>query len=176
MNIIDEIEEEQIKEISEKRNVPVFAAGDTLKVHLKVIEGSRERIQIFEGLCIARSNRGLNSTFTVRKISHGEGVERVFPVYSPLIEKFEVVRRGDVRRAKLYYLRNRSGKKARISEKRTDTVLSKDKKNSVKKTEEDLVQKAIPKKEKKPEEKATPKVKKKDVTETYNEEKKSENS
>ena len=153
MNIIDEIEEEQIKEISEKRNVPVFAAGDTLKVHLKVIEGSRERIQIFEGLCIARSNRGLNSTFTVRKISHGEGVERVFPVYSPLIEKFEVVRRGDVRRAKLYYLRNRSGKKARIAEKRTDTVLSEDKKNSVKKTEEDLVQKTIPKKEKKPEEK-----------------------
>jgi len=153
MNIIDEIEEEQIKEISEKRNVPVFAAGDTLKVHLKVIEGSRERIQIFEGLCIARSNRGLNSTFTVRKISHGEGVERVFPVYSPLIEKFEVVRRGDVRRAKLYYLRNRSGKKARIAEKRTDIVLSEDKKNSVKKTEEDLVQKTIPKKEKKPEEK-----------------------
>jgi len=176
MNIIDEIEEEQIKEISEKRNVPVFVAGDTLKVHLKVIEGSRERIQIFEGLCIARSNRGLNSTFTVRKISHGEGVERVFPVYSPLIEKFEVVRRGDVRRAKLYYLRNRSGKKARISEKRTDTVLSEDKKNSVKKTEEDLVQKTIPKKEKKPEEKDTPKVKKKDVTEAYNEEKKSENS
>lgn len=176
MNIIDEIEEEQIKEISEKRNVPVFAAGDTLKVHLKVVEGTRERIQIFEGLCIARSNRGLNSSFTVRKISHGEGVERVFPVYSPLIEKFEVVRRGDVRRAKLYYLRNRSGKKARIAEKRIDTVLSEDKKNSVKKTEEDLVQKAIPKKEKKPEEKATPKVKKKDVTETYNEEKKSENS
>jgi len=153
MNIIDEIEEEQIKEISEKRNVPVFAAGDTLKVHLKVVEGTRERIQIFEGLCIARSNRGLNSSFTVRKISHGEGVERVFPVYSPLIEKFEVVRRGDVRRAKLYYLRNRSGKKARIAEKRTDTVLSEDKKNSVKKTEEDLVQKTIPKKEKKPEEK-----------------------
>ena len=153
MNIIDEIEEEQIKEISEKRNVPVFAAGDTLKVHLKVVEGTRERIQIFEGLCIARSNRGLNSSFTVRKISHGEGVERVFPVYSPLIEKFEVVRRGDVKRAKLYYLRNRSGKKARIAEKRTDTVLSEDKKNSVKKTEEDLVQKTIPKKEKKPEEK-----------------------
>ena len=176
MNIIDEIEEEQIKEISEKRNVPVFAAGDTLKVHLKVVEGTRERIQIFEGLCIARSNRGLNSSFTIRKISHGEGVERVFPVYSPLIEKFEVVRRGDVRRAKLYYLRNRSGKKARISEKRIDTVLSEDKKNSAKKTEEDLVQKAVPKKEKKPEEKTTPKVKKKDVTETYNEEKKSENS
>ena len=118
MNIIDEIEQEQIKEIIEKREVPDFASGDTLKVHLKVVEGTRERIQIFEGLCIARSNRSLNSTFTVRKISNGEGVERVFPVYSPLIEKLEVIRRGDVRRAKLYYLRGRSGKKARIAEKR----------------------------------------------------------
>lgn len=91
-----------------------------MKVHLKVVEGTRERIQIFEGLCIAKSNRALNSTFTVRKISNGEGVERVFPVYSPLINKLEVVRRGDVRRAKLYYLRGRSGKKARIAEKRMD--------------------------------------------------------
>jgi large subunit ribosomal protein L19 len=120
MNIIDEIEQEQIKEITEKRKVPEFGAGDTLKVHLKVVEGTRERIQVFEGLCIARSNRSLNSAFTVRKISNGEGVERVFPVYSPLIEKLEVVRRGDVRRAKLYYLRGLSGKKARITEKRMD--------------------------------------------------------
>jgi len=120
MNIIDEIEQEQIKEITEKRKVPEFGAGDTLKVHLKVVEGTRERIQVFEGLCIARSNRSLNSSFTVRKISNGEGVERVFPVYSPLIEKLEVVRRGDVRRAKLYYLRGLSGKKARITEKRMD--------------------------------------------------------
>ena len=97
MNIIDEIEQEQIKEISQKRNVPEFGPGDTLKIHLKVLEGNRERIQVFEGVCIARSNKGLNSSFTVRKISNGEGVERVFPVYSPLIEKFEVVRRGDVR-------------------------------------------------------------------------------
>ena len=120
MNIIDEIEQEQIKEITEKRMVPEFGAGDTLKVHLKVVEGTRERIQVFEGLCIAKSNRSLNSTFTVRKISNGEGVERVFPVYSPLIEKLEVVRRGDVRRSKLYYIRSLSGKKARIKEKRFD--------------------------------------------------------
>lgn len=125
MNIIDEIEQEQIKEIKEKREVPEFVAGDTLKVHLKVVEGTRERIQIFEGLCIARSNRSLNSTFTVRKISNGEGVERVFPVYSPLIEKLEVIRKGDVRRAKLYYLRGLSGKKARIAEKRIDNKESK---------------------------------------------------
>ena len=115
MNIIDEIELEQMKEIAEKREIPEFAPGDVLKVHLKVVEGTRERIQIFEGLCIARSNRAINSTLTVRKISNGEGVERVFPLYSPLIEKFEVVRRGDVRRAKLYYIRGRSGKKARIT-------------------------------------------------------------
>lgn len=120
MNIIDEIEQEQIKEITEKRMVPDFGAGDTLKVHLKVVEGTRERIQVFEGLCIAKSNRSLNSSFTVRKISNGEGVERVFPVYSPLIEKLEVVRRGDVRRSKLYYIRSLSGKKARIKEKRFD--------------------------------------------------------
>ena len=120
MNIIDEIEQEQIKEITEKRMVPEFGAGDTLKVHLKVVEGTRERIQVFEGLCIARSNRSLNSTFTVRKISNGEGVERVFPVYSPLIDKLEVVRRGEVRRSKLYYIRTLSGKKARITEKRMD--------------------------------------------------------
>ena len=122
MSIIDEIEKEQIKEITRKRNVPKFNAGDSLKIHLIVVEGNRERIQVFEGLCIAKSNRGLNSTFTVRKISNGEGVERVFPLYSPLIEKFEVIRRGDVRRAKLYYLRDRSGKKARIAEKRVDKV------------------------------------------------------
>ena len=120
MNIIDEIEQEQIKEITEKRIVPDFGSGDTLKVHLKVVEGTRERIQVFEGLCIARSNRSLNSSFTVRKISNGEGVERVFPVYSPLIEKLEVIRRGDVRRSKLYYIRSLSGKKARIKEKRFD--------------------------------------------------------
>ncbi|PPR15004.1 MAG: 50S ribosomal protein L19 [Alphaproteobacteria bacterium MarineAlpha9_Bin3] len=134
MNIIDDIEREQMKEISEKRDVPEFSAGDTMKVHLKVVEGTRERIQIFEGLCIAKSNRALNSTFTVRKISNGEGVERVFPVYSPLINKLEVVRKGDVRRAKLYYLRGRSGKKARIAEKRMDNKDVSISKNTVKET------------------------------------------
>ncbi len=133
MNIIDEIELEQMKEIAEKRKIPEFAPGDVLKVHLKVVEGTRERIQIFEGLCIARSNRAINSTLTVRKISNGEGVERVFPLYSPLIEKFEVVRRGDVRRAKLYYIRGRSGKKARISEKRMDNKVDVNNKASEKK-------------------------------------------
>tara|TARA_B100001142_G_C14293183_1_gene639796 strand:+ start:384 stop:791 length:408 start_codon:yes stop_codon:yes gene_type:complete len=126
-----------MKEIREKRDVPEFNAGDTMKVHLKVVEGTRERIQIFEGLCIAKSNRSLNSTFTVRKISNGEGVERVFPVYSPLISKLEVVRRGDVRRAKLYYLRGRSGKKARIAEKRMDNKPDNVSKNSVKETSAD---------------------------------------
>ena len=142
MNIIDEIEQEQIKEISQKRNVPEFGPGDTLKVHLKVLEGNRERIQVFEGVCIARSNKGLNSSFTVRKISNGEGVERVFPVYSPLIEKFEVVRRGDVRRSKLYYLRDRSGKKARISEKRTDKLTNENSEKTVSIKTEDSVEEA----------------------------------
>ena len=142
MNIIDEIEQEQIKEISQKRNVPEFGPGDTLKIHLKVLEGNRERIQVFEGVCIARSNKGLNSSFTVRKISNGEGVERVFPVYSPLIEKFEVVRRGDVRRSKLYYLRDRSGKKARISEKRTDKLANENSEKTVSIKKEDSVEEA----------------------------------
>ena len=112
MNIIDEINQEQMKS-----ELPTFGAGDTVAVHVKVKEGDRERIQIFEGICIARRNRGLHSAFTVRKISNGEGVERVFPSYSPLVTKVEVKRRGDVRRAKLYYLRDLSGKAARIKEK-----------------------------------------------------------
>ena len=154
MNIIDEIEQEQIKEISQKRNVPEFGPGDTLKIHLKVLEGNRERIQVFEGVCIARSNKGLNSSFTVRKISNGEGVERVFPVYSPLIEKFEVVRRGDVRRSKLYYLRDRSGKKARISEKRTDKLATENLEKTVSIKKEDSSEEAEPMKEVKPTEEA----------------------
>lgn len=100
------------------KEVPSFGAGDTLKVHVRVVEGTRERIQIFEGVCIGRRNAGFRSTFRVRKVSFGEGVERVFPLYSPRVDKIEVVRRGDVRRAKLYYLRERSGKSARIREKR----------------------------------------------------------
>ena len=115
-NIIQQLETEQLDKIAAKREVPEFDAGDTIRVHLKVIEGTRERIQMFEGVCIARKNRGLNSSFTVRKIASGEGVERVFQSYSPAIDKIEVVRRGDVRRAKLYYLRGRTGKSARIAE------------------------------------------------------------
>ncbi len=118
MNLIEAIEKEQIDEIVARREVPDFRPGDTLRVDVRVSEGSRERVQAFEGVCLARSNRGLNSTFTVRKTSYGEGVERVFPLYSPGIEKIEVVRRGRVRRAKLYYLRERSGKSARIAERR----------------------------------------------------------
>ena len=117
MNIIEEIEKEQIAKLTAARPVPEFAPGDTLRVSVKVIEGSRERLQAFEGVCIARKNAGMNSNFTVRKISFGEGVERVFPLYSPRIATIEVVRRGDVRRAKLYYLRGLAGKKARITEK-----------------------------------------------------------
>ena len=118
MNIIKDIESEQVLEIIKKREVPDFKSGDTVKVNVFVTEGNKERIQAFEGICIARSNRGFNSTFTIRKISHGEGVERVFPIYSPMLESIKLVRRGKVRRSKLYYLRQRSGKSARIAEKK----------------------------------------------------------
>ena len=117
MNIIQQYEADQMATLSAARAVPVFAPGDTVRVAVKVVEGDRTRTQAFEGVCIARSNRGLNSNFTVRKISYGEGVERVFPLYSPVIADITVVRRGDVRRAKLYYLRGRRGKSARIAEK-----------------------------------------------------------
>ena len=119
MNIIEEIGQEQIEKLTADKKLPEFSPGDTIKVSVKVVEGDRERIQLFEGMCIARKNDGINSSFTVRKISYGEGVERVFPLYSPNVAGIEVVRRGDVRRAKLYYLRGRSGKSARIAE-RTD--------------------------------------------------------
>jgi large subunit ribosomal protein L19 len=117
MNIIQSFEAEEMARLTANRRVPEFAAGDTLRVAVKVVEGERSRTQAFEGVCIARSNKGLNSNFTVRKISYGEGVERVFPLYSPVIADITVLRRGDVRRAKLYYLRSRSGKSARIAEK-----------------------------------------------------------
>ncbi|HSM40336.1 MAG TPA: 50S ribosomal protein L19 [Afifellaceae bacterium] len=116
MNIIQEIEQAEAAAIAEKRKVPEFSAGDTLRVHVRVTEGNRTRVQAYEGVCIGRKGSGINESFTVRKISYGEGVERVFPVYSPMVEKIEVVRRGDVRRAKLYYLRDRRGRSARISE------------------------------------------------------------
>ena len=119
MNTVQKFEQEQIARLAVEKKVPDFAPGDTLRVDVKVVEGTRERIQAFEGVCIGRKNRGINSCFTVRKISYGEGVERVFPLYSPRIAGIEVVRRGDVRRAKLYYLRGRRGKSARIAEKTT---------------------------------------------------------
>jgi len=117
MNIVEKISKDQIDKVLESRPIPEFGPGDTLKVHVKVVEGTRERVQIFEGVCIARKAGSINSNFTVRKISYGEGVERVFPLYSPRIDQIEVVRRGRVRRAKLYYLRGRRGKSARIAEK-----------------------------------------------------------
>jgi large subunit ribosomal protein L19 len=120
MNVIQKLEAEQIAKLtSGDRQIPEFSPGDTVKVNVKVVEGSRERVQAYEGVVIARKNAGLNSSFTVRKISYGEGVERVFPLYSPRIESIELVRRGDVRRAKLYYLRDRRGKSARIAERTT---------------------------------------------------------
>ena len=120
MNVIEQLEQEQITQLTEERKIPDFGPGDTLRVSVKVVEGTRERIQAFEGVCIARKNRGINSAFTVRKISYGEGVERVFPLYSPQIADIQVMRRGRVRRAKLYYLRGRTGKAARITERRDD--------------------------------------------------------
>ncbi len=122
MNIVQQFEAEQMAKLTATRAVPEFGAGDTVRVSVKVVEGERSRIQAFEGVCIARSNKGLNSNFTIRKISYGEGVERVFPLYAPTIAEIHVVRRGDVRRAKLYYLRGRSGKSARIAEKARTVV------------------------------------------------------
>lgn len=118
MNKIEKLEKEQVAKLAEGKEIPDFRPGDTLRVNVKVIEGTRERLQAFEGLCIGRSGSGLNASFTMRKISYGEGVERVFPLYSPNIQDITVVRRGKVRRAKLYYLRGRTGKAARIAERK----------------------------------------------------------
>ncbi len=117
MNIVDQIGQDAVKASLEQRPVPDFGAGDTLRISVRVVEGSRERVQAFEGVCIGRKNKGISSSFTVRKISYGEGVERIFPLYSPQVQNIEVLRRGRVRRAKLYYLRGRTGKAARIAEK-----------------------------------------------------------
>jgi large subunit ribosomal protein L19 len=117
MNLLKQIEQEQIEKLSAGKDIPDFAPGDTVIVNVKVREGDRTRVQAYEGVCIARSGGGLNESFTVRKISYGEGVERVFPLYAPMIDSIKVVRRGKVRRAKLYYLRGLRGKKARITEK-----------------------------------------------------------
>ncbi|MSP51036.1 MAG: 50S ribosomal protein L19 [Alphaproteobacteria bacterium] len=116
MNRLQQFENDQADKLSKLHTIPDFSPGDTLRISVKVIEGTRERVQAFEGVCIARRNRGFNSSFTVRKISYGEGVERVFPLHSPQVAAIEVLRHGDVRRAKLYYLRGRTGKKARIAE------------------------------------------------------------
>ena len=116
MNLLKQIEQEQIEKLTAKKEIPDFAPGDTVVVNVKVVEGERTRVQAYEGVCIARSGGGINESFTVRKISYGEGVERVFPLYSPMIDSIELIRRGKVRRAKLYYLRGLRGKKARISE------------------------------------------------------------
>ena len=117
MNVIDKIQKDQMDKIIAERSIPDFSAGDTIKVDVKIVEGDKERIQAFEGLCIARSGVGLNESFTVRKISYGEGVERIFPIFSPKIAGITVLKKGKVRRAKLYYLRDRRGKSARIVEK-----------------------------------------------------------
>ena len=120
MNLVQQYEAREIERLTAARAVPEFQAGDTVRVGVRVVEGTRERVQAYEGVVIARSNKGLNSNFTVRKISNGEGVERIFPLYSPNIAEIAVVRRGKVRRAKLYYLRERSGKSARIAERPRD--------------------------------------------------------
>ena len=122
MNLLQQIEREQVEKLAANRPVPKFQPGDTVRVMVRVVEGERERVQAFEGVCIARKNAGINSNFTLRKISYGEGVERVFPLYSPRITQIEVIRRGVVRRAKLYYLRGRTGKAARITERARASV------------------------------------------------------
>ncbi|HXC27118.1 MAG TPA: 50S ribosomal protein L19 [Stellaceae bacterium] len=122
MNLLQTLEQEQLEKLKAQRGVPRFDPGDTVRVSVKVVEGERERIQAFEGVCIARKNAGINSNFTLRKISYGEGVERIFPLYSPRITAIEVIRRGAVRRAKLYYLRGRTGKAARIAERSRDQL------------------------------------------------------
>ncbi len=117
MNVLEQFDQAQKEKLAAARAVPEFSPGDTLRISVRVVEGERERVQAFEGVCIARKSRGLHSSFTVRKVSYGEGVERVFPLYSPNVAEIQVVRHGDVRRAKLYYLRGLSGKRARIKEK-----------------------------------------------------------
>ena len=124
MNLIKQLEQEQMTKLTTGKTIPSFEPGDTVSVNVRVVEGERTRIQAYEGVCIGRSGSGLNENFTVRKISYGEGVERVFPLYSPLVDSIKVVRRGKVRRAKLYYLRGLRGKSARIVEKKTDTRLA----------------------------------------------------
>ena len=115
-NLVEKFEKKQISKLTSKKNIPTFRAGDTLRVTIKIVEGERSRLQVYEGLCIARKNNLINSKFTVRKVSHGEGVEKVFPLFSPIIDKIEVIKKGYVKRSKLYYLRKRTGKSSRIAD------------------------------------------------------------
>ena len=146
MNIIEKIEKEQLEKLSSGKEMPDFNPGDTIKVDVKVVEGTRERIQAFEGVCIARGGKGINESFTVRKISYGEGVERVFPLFSPKISSITLVRKGKVRRAKLYYLRDRRGKAARIVEK-IEVKKKNNEKNDVASVSKDKVAETSPTKE-----------------------------
>ncbi len=141
MNTLEKFEKKHLKELQLDKKLPSFSSGDTIKVHLRVKEGEKERIQVFEGVCIAKKNAGINSSFTVRKISYGEGIERVIPLFSPQVSKIEVVKSGSVRRSKLYYLRERSGKSARIAEKNvftqsTNKTLVDDKKSQTESVDE----------------------------------------
>lgn len=124
VNVLEKFELQQIEKVAANKKIPDFATGDTVRVNIKIVDGDAERVQAYEGICIARKNRGLNSSFTVRKISHGEGVERVFPLYSPRVDSIDLVRKGAVRRAKLYYIRDLQGKAARITERRDEESLA----------------------------------------------------
>lgn len=134
MNEIENYEQKEVEKLMAEKNIPDFSAGDDVRVNVRIVEGSTERVQAYQGVCIAKGGKGLNQTFTVRKISYGEGVERVFPLFSPRIESIEVVRRGNVRRSKLYYLRNRRGKSARIAERTTGHGMGKGDETKSKKT------------------------------------------
>ena len=161
-NLLEKFEKQQIDKLTSKKRIPAFRPGDTLKVTVRITEGSKSRLQAFEGVCIARKNNSVNSNFTVRKISHGEGVERVFPLFSPIVEKIDVVRKGDVRRAKLYYLRELSGKKARIADRdRGDEAdqyefIEEISKEEVKQTENSEETQSQPAEQEKPAEEARP--------------------
>tara|TARA_Y100001970_G_scaffold67755_1_gene86372 strand:+ start:261 stop:845 length:585 start_codon:yes stop_codon:yes gene_type:complete len=161
-NLLEKFEKQQIDKLTSKKRIPAFRPGDTLKVTVRITEGSKSRLQAFEGVCIARKNNSVNSNFTVRKISHGEGVERVFPLFSPIVEKIDVVRKGDVRRAKLYYLRELSGKKARIADRdRGDEAdqyefIEEISKEEVKQTENSEETQSQPAEQEKPAEEAQP--------------------
>ncbi|PIR31900.1 MAG: 50S ribosomal protein L19 [Alphaproteobacteria bacterium CG11_big_fil_rev_8_21_14_0_20_44_7] len=147
MNELQKFEARELENLTENKDIPKFGAGDTVKVNVRIIEGSNERIQAFEGVCIAKKNRGVHSSFTVRKISNGEGVERVFPLYSPLLESIQLLRRGDVRRAKLYYMRGLTGKKARIKEKADWMNKPAPKKDKKQEAKAETTKKAAPKAE-----------------------------